>query len=62
MKIRIILIILALTLGLSRTQKLQALGWPDQVKVCTDSAEFVLTSNDQQKWSKNGIFSSFVGF
>jgi len=55
MKTKIILITLVSILVLSCKQKAQVLGWPNQVKVYTDSAEFVLTSNDHQKWSKDGI-------
>lgn len=55
MNTKIILITLVSIILLSGTQKSQALNWPNEVKVYTNSAEFVLTSTDQQKWSKDGI-------
>ncbi len=55
MKTKIILITLASLFLMFNTQKLQAINWPSQVKVCTSDGEFRLTSADQQKWSKDGI-------
>lgn len=55
MKSKTILITLVLIFVLSGTRKLQALDWPSQVKVNTDTVEIVLTSTDQQKWSNDGI-------
>jgi alpha-galactosidase len=59
MKRKIILITLISTFILSFAQKLKGLEWPGQVKVYTDKTEIVLTSNDQQKWSKDGIEVNF---
>jgi alpha-galactosidase len=59
MKTKIILVALISTIILSFTQKLKGLDWPSNVKVFTDLAEFVLTSSDQQKWSKDGIEVNF---
>ncbi|MFA5329138.1 MAG: hypothetical protein WC384_15190 [Prolixibacteraceae bacterium] len=55
MKTKTILITLVLIFVLSGTRKLQALDWPSQVKVNTDTVEIVLRSTDQQKWSNDGI-------
>jgi alpha-galactosidase len=55
MKIKLILIILVSTFTLSYAQNFQGLKWPTNVKASTESAEFVLTTSDQKKWSKDGI-------
>src|SRR5665647_219333 len=59
MRLKILLFTLISTIAIANAQKSSILNWPESVKVKTDQADFVLTSNDNHKWVKDGIVVTF---
>ena len=60
MRIVILLFTSISTIGIANAQKSTILGWPESVKVSTDQADFLLTSNDHLKWANDGIEVTFT--
>ncbi|HEY5499103.1 MAG TPA: hypothetical protein VIK20_01835 [Bacteroidales bacterium] len=59
MRLIILLFTLISTIAITNAQKSSMLNWPESVKVKTDQADFVLISNDNHKWVKDGIVVTF---